>query len=59
MLPRLGSLLERVLGVGSNAPYKGAHEVEAKRFVSAREASDRKVVELGEAMVKEATLGQS
>ena len=47
MLPRLSSLLERVVGVVSDS-YTTSAAVEAKRASSERETNDRKVVDFGE-----------
>jgi HSP90 family molecular chaperone len=52
MLPRLSSLLERVVGVvsdsSSSSTYTTSAAIESKRASTEREDSDRKVVEFGE-----------
>lgn len=50
MLPRLNSLLERVLGVASD--YKSEEAFTSKRYVPEREAADRATIEAGEATVE-------
>jgi hypothetical protein len=48
MLPRLAGLLERVLGV----PVTPMADAEARRFVSEREAGERRVIEHGEQLIE-------
>jgi TNF receptor-associated protein 1 len=52
MLPRLNALLERVVGVaGAGGGYAGEAALEARRWVSPREARERETVREGEELV--------
>jgi hypothetical protein len=53
MLPRLSSLLERVLGVSGGEGYRGAAAVEGRRVATEREKADRKVVDFAEKLGEE------